>query len=249
MYNILCFNFFCFGGTFSFGPSPQAADKLSKVEAASQAVSIAKEQTSATLKVVQTAAAALDGFTGETSAGGGGGGGAGGGRGGGETGAGKVKNVGGMGDGAFAGMGDIVERVFHTQEQKEKESDQNMKARVMEAAAAEVAAAAKAYGGGTVSALKDAHDALMASSPPPIGQAYIPPQPPAIEIDSASTSPGSKSIEERLKIHASPPPFPPSPPSPPPHEAVNTAAAAAIAEDKAALAAAIASDKVTFEQQ
>jgi hypothetical protein len=204
------------------------------VEAASQAVSIAKEQTSATLKVVRTAAAALDGFTGETSGGGG-------------AGVGKVRDVGATGDGALAGMGDIVDRVFHTQQ--EKESEQSVKARVMEAAAAEVAAAAKAYSGGTVSALKHAHDALMALSPPPIGQAYSPPQPTAMESDSATTLPGFESIEEGLRLNASPPPFPlpspPSPPSPPPYEASNTAAA--IAEDKAALAAAVASDKVTLE--
>lgn len=182
---------------------------------------------------MRTAAAALDGFTGETSARGG-------------VGVGKVGDTGATGDGALAGMGDIVERVFHTQGKMEKESEQDVKARVMEAAAVEVAAAAKAYSGGTVSALKEAHDALMVSSPPPTGQTYNPPQPPAMESDSASTSSEFELIENGLRLHAYPPHFPPPRPSSP-SEASNTAAAAAISEEKGALATAIASDKVTSE--
>jgi uncharacterized membrane protein YgcG len=108
----------------------EAADKLSKVEAASQAVSVAKGHTSATLKVVMSAAAALDGFTGAGESG---------------TGA-KVRGGGGArGGGELAGMSDFVDKVFHTSKQHKQESDHLVKASVMEAAAAEVAAAAKAY--------------------------------------------------------------------------------------------------------
>jgi hypothetical protein len=198
------------------------------------------QQTHATLKVVETAAAAFDGLTGENSAGGGAR----------EAGAGGLGEIGGGGDGS---LGEIVDQVFHTTNQHKQESDQRDKTRVMETAAAEVAAAAKAYSGGAVSALKNAQDALaMALSPPPLGQAYSPPPPGAMASLSARFLPGFDSSEDGVVLNPPLPPFtplsPPSPrssPSPPPLGP--STAAAATPKDKAELAAAVSSDRVTIE--
>lgn len=210
--------------SFSARPWLQAADKLSKVEAASQAVSVAKEHTSATLQVVRTAAAALDGLTEEAS-----------------SSKGEAKHErrdrGMAREGTLAGMGTIVDKVFNTNNQGNKNED-NFKA--MEAAAAEVAAVAKSYSGETVMALKDARDALARSfSPPPSGQADTPPMHMVMDSDSTTT------IDDASVVNPEPPAL--SLLQPPPSPTELSYSGAAIAEDKAAVARAAASNKVTLE--